>query len=41
LGNADYVNILGRSVNTVQEEAEGLILDSNGIGLDVNAGKNK
>ena len=37
LACADDVNILGRSVHTVRENAEALIMVSNEIGLEVNA----
>jgi hypothetical protein len=36
---ADYVNILGGSVNTIKENAEALVVASKGIGVEVNADK--
>jgi len=38
---ADYVNILGRSVHTVKETAEALLVASKEIGLEVNVDKTK
>jgi len=38
---ADDVNILGRSVHTIKEKAEALIVASKEIGLEVNADKTK
>jgi len=38
---ADDVNIMGRSVRTVKENAEALIVASKEIGLEVNADKTK
>jgi len=40
---ADHVNtrILGRSVHTIKENAEAMVVASKGIGLDVNADKTK
>jgi hypothetical protein len=37
----DDVNILGRSVHTVKENTEALIVTSKEIGLEVNANKTK
>jgi len=37
----DDINILGRSVHTVKENAEALIVASKEIGLEVNADKTK
>jgi len=34
---ADVVNILGRSVHTVKENAEDMLVDSKETGLEVNA----
>jgi hypothetical protein len=41
LVNADNVNIMGRTVNTVKEKAEVLIVASKEIGLEVNVDKTK
>jgi hypothetical protein len=41
LAYADDVNILGRSVHTVKENAEALVAAIKKIGLDVNADKTK
>jgi len=41
LALADDVNIMGRSVDTVTKNAEGLIAATKEIGLEVNAHKNK
>jgi len=41
LAYADDVNILGRSVHTVKENAKALILASKENGLEVNADKTK
>jgi hypothetical protein len=38
---ADDVNILGKSIQTVKENAEALIVASKEIGLEVNADKIK
>jgi len=38
---ADDVNILGRNVHTVKENAEALAVAGKGIGLRVNADKSK
>ena len=38
---ADGVNVLGGSVHTVEGNAEGLVVASKEIGLEVNADKNK
>ena len=38
---ADDVNILGRSVHTVKENAEALVVATNETGLEVNADKTK
>jgi hypothetical protein len=38
---ADDVNILGRSVYTVEKNTETLVVASKGIGLEVNANKTK
>jgi len=35
------INILGRSVHTVQENAEGLVVTGKEIGLEVNADQTK
>jgi hypothetical protein len=39
--HVDDANILGRSVNTIKENAEALLVDSKEIGLEVNADKTK
>ena len=41
LAYADDVNILGRSVHTVKENAEALVVATKEIGLEVNADKTK
>ena len=41
LSYADYVNILGGSVDTVQKNAEALVAATKEIGLEVNAHKTK
>jgi len=41
LAYADDVNILGRSVHTVKENAEALVVATKEIGLEVNASKTK
>ena len=41
LAYADYVNILGGSVHTVQENAEALVVATKEIGLEVNTDKPK
>jgi hypothetical protein len=41
LAYADDVNILGGSVHTVKENAEGLLVATKEIGLEVNADKSK
>jgi hypothetical protein len=41
LAYADYVNILGGSIHTVQENAEALVVATKETGLEVNADKTK
>jgi hypothetical protein len=41
LAYADDVNILGRSLQTVKENAEALVVATEEIGLEVNADKTK
>jgi hypothetical protein len=41
LAYADDVNILGRSVHTVRENAEALVVATKEIGLEVNTNKTK
>ena len=41
LVSADDVNILGGSIRTVEKNTEALVVDSKGIGLEVNADKTK
>ena len=41
LAYADDVNILGRSIRTVKENAEALVVATNETGLEVNADKTK
>jgi predicted protein tyrosine phosphatase len=38
---ADYINIMGRSVNTVKKNTEALVVASRVIGLEINADKTK
>jgi hypothetical protein len=38
---ADYVNLLGNSVNTIKENSETLLEASRDIGLEINAEKTK
>jgi hypothetical protein len=38
---ADYVNLLGDSVNTIKENSGTLLEASRDIGLEINAGKTK
>jgi len=39
--HANDVTILGRSVHTIEESTEALVIASKEIGLEVNAGKTK
>ena len=41
LAYADDVNVLGRSIRTVKENAEALVVATKEIGLEVNADKTK
>jgi len=41
LVSADDVNIMGGSIRTVEKNTEALVVDSKGIGLEVNADKTK
>jgi hypothetical protein len=41
LAYADDVNILGRSIHSIKKNAEGLVIASKEIGLEVNAEKTK
>ena len=38
---ADYVNILGRSIHTIEKNTEALLVGSKEIGLEVNADETK
>ena len=38
---ADYINIVGGSINTVKKNTEALVVASRAIGLEINADKTK
>jgi hypothetical protein len=38
---ADYVNLLGNSINTIKENTETLLEDSKDVGIEINAEKTK